>query len=61
MLIRELQPGDCFVQHLNGHAVQFEVIAVRPTGRSFNVTFRSPAGEISADYLGNAVITPTVH
>ncbi|MBV8468203.1 MAG: hypothetical protein JO218_19830 [Burkholderiales bacterium] len=57
MIVKELQPGDSFAQYVNGHAVRFEVIDVRPLGREFEITFRSSAGDSSARYPGRAVIT----
>ncbi|WP_139798800.1 hypothetical protein [Andreprevotia lacus] len=56
MIIRELQPGDCFAQDVNGHAVCFEVIAIQAVGHQYQVTFRSDGGVSSARYSPSAVI-----
>ncbi|WP_028453852.1 hypothetical protein [Chitinilyticum litopenaei] len=61
MIIRDLQPGDCFAQHLDGQTVRFEVIAIQTTGRQIQVTFRSPMGISSANYHRNAYIAASRH
>lgn len=57
MFIKELQPGVHFAQQINGEIIRFEVLAVRPAGRQFHVTFRSKQGKGSAYYQGNAYVT----
>ncbi|MBE9608286.1 hypothetical protein [Chitinilyticum piscinae] len=61
MIIRDLQPGDCFAQELNGQTVRFEVLAIDATGRQVQVTFRSPQGVSSAAYHRNAYISAHPH
>ncbi|MDK2125708.1 hypothetical protein [Parachitinimonas caeni] len=57
MIIKELQPGDRFIQNHHGENICFEVIAINPVGRQYEVSFRSQLGEASAYYPGNAHIT----
>lgn len=57
MKVKELVPGDRIVDFCKGDDESYEVIAVRPLGHRFEVTFRSCHGEASAHYNGNAYIS----
>jgi hypothetical protein len=61
LIIRELQPGDCFTQRIQDCDVQFEVLKVARVGRRYQVTFQSPLGVETARYGGEAVITASTH
>ena len=50
-------PGDRIVDFCKGDDEHYEVIAVRPLGHRFEVTFRSHRGEASAHYNGSAYIS----
>jgi hypothetical protein len=55
--VKELMPGDRIVDFCKGDDEHYEVIAVRPLGHRFEVTFRSHRGEASAHYNGNAYLS----
>lgn len=57
MKVRELIPGDRIVDFCKGDDENYEVIAVRPLGQRFEITFRSHRGEASAHYNGDAYIS----
>jgi len=56
MRINQLKPGIKIRDWLNGQVIHFEVVAIKPVGQKFEVTFSSLFGETSAIYPGTAFV-----
>lgn len=54
MRINQLKPGVKIRDSLKGKVIHFEVVAIKPVGQKYEVTFNSPLGRSSALYPGNA-------
>lgn len=54
MRINQLKPGVKILDNLKGKVIHFEVVAIKPVGQKFEVTFSSPLGRSSAIYPANA-------